>query len=62
MLGIDRQGPECHKYSVFVGHPYRLQAMCDLLMRISPKHYVSKDRQYDRILEQAAIQVNAGYT
>ena len=43
MLRIDWQG-------VFVGHAYRLQAMCDLLMRTSPKHYDygGKDRQHTR--------------
>ena len=28
---------ECYKYCVFNGHAYRLQAMCSLLMRTSPK-------------------------
>ena len=45
---------KCHKYSVFIGHAYRLQAMCYLLMCTSPKHYVGKDRQHTRILELAA--------
>ena len=53
---------ECHKYCVFVGHAYRLQAVCDLLMRTSPKNYVGKDRQHNRVLEQVAMQINAGYT
>ena len=51
---------ECHKYGVFVGHAYRLQAMCYLLMRTSPKHYVGKDCQHTRILELAAPAACAG--
>ena len=34
----------------FIGHAYRLQAMCSLLMRTSPTQYVGKDRQHTRKL------------
>ena len=55
MLQIDWQGPQVSQIGVFfIGHAYRLQAICYLLMRTSPKHYVGKDCQHTRILELAA--------
>ena len=55
MLQIDWQGPRVSQIGVFfIGHAYGLQAICYLLMRTSPKHYVGKDCQHTRILELAA--------
>ena len=51
---------ECHRYGVFIGHTFQLQAMCYLLMCKVPKHYVGKDRQHTRILELARCAVHTG--
>ena len=47
---------ECHKYSVFIGNAYWLQAMCYQLMRTSPKLYVGKYYQHTRTPECRSMQ------
>ena len=47
---------KAHKCHVFIGHAYRLQAMCYQVMCTSPKHYVDKYRQHTRILECRSMQ------
>ena len=54
MLRIDWQGPRVSQVQCFIGHAYRLQAMCYLLIRTGPKHYVGKNRQHACILKLAA--------
>ena len=47
---------KCHKYGVFIGRAYRLQAMCYQVMRISPNHYAGKYRQHTRTFECRSMQ------
>ena len=51
---------ECHKYGVFIGHAYRLQAMCYLLMHTSLKHYTRASSRRRSIQDTHKMQRTCG--
>ena len=70
MLRIVWQGPRVSQILCYIGHTYRLQAMCFLLMRTIVQcsmYNVGKDRQHTRALEiqlsgQCRIQIMQMHT